>query len=96
MFLDHPGDKTKTNKIIKFNDEGKYLLHVVVNKSSNKSKCKLNAYINSKKTSIINSKKTNNLLIIHEIINVNKNDKLKINNISNQSFEVLNFNIIPI
>ncbi len=80
-------------KTIKFNDDGIYLLNVIVNKSSIKSKCKMNAYIKSDKNTIITSKTNDNLLIIHEIIKVKKNDKLKIKNDSNQKLKILNMNI---
>jgi hypothetical protein len=81
-------------KIIRFNNDGIYLINVIATKKSTDSNGKINAYINKNK--IITSNPKNNLIIIHEIIRVKQNDKLRIKNESIKDITLLNIDVCKI
>ena len=81
-------------KIIRFENDGIYLINIIANNNSNNVDEKINAYINKNK--IITSKTKNHLIIIHEMITVKKNDRLKIKNESTKNITLINFNVCKI
>lgn len=84
----------RKGKTVKFIDEGHYLINVVAENSIKKSK--INLYVNGNKNTLITSKTNDNLLVIHEIIKIKVNDKIKIKNESNKHINILNFNLSKI
>jgi hypothetical protein len=81
-------------KIIRFENDGTYLINVIANKTSLVSNDKINAYINKNK--IITSTQKHNLIIIHEIIRVKQNDKLRIKNENGKGLMLLNVDVCKI
>ena len=78
------------NKLIKFTSNECYLINLSLINKTNQN-IKINCFLNKKK--IITLESNNNICIIHQILNIKKNDILTFKNASKNSLDVNNISL---
>ena len=78
------------NKLIKFTNNECYLINLSLINKTNQN-IKINCFLNKKK--IITLESNNNICIIHQILNIKKNDILTFKNASKNSLDINNISL---